>query len=131
LMAGGIVFGDKRGNTGPLFHIIESDRSRTLAAAQKIERGVDGSARKISFRIVGSYGRFLASSDPEENCLEHVLGISRTARHAISSAKNPVLMPLKQPLQAVHLRHVHAGLRSPRRPGGLGQILLRFGALGK
>ena len=94
LMAGGIVFGDKCGNAGALFHIIESDRSRTLATAQEIERGVNRSARKISFRIVGSFGRFLTSRDPQKNCLEHILGISRTSRHATRGAKNPVLMAL-------------------------------------
>lgn len=116
LMAFRIIFGNKCGDARPILYIIERYRSRSLSAAQEVERGVNRRPRKIRFGIIRGLGCFLASRDAQKNRLQDILGVGRTARHPISRAKNTILMALKQVLEAVCIRNSRVGLPGVRRP---------------
>src|SRR5262249_37350225 len=104
VVAGGIIFSDERRRARAFLELVEGDGFRSLATAQQIERGFNGSPAKVGFGILGRVGRFLTPRHAQKNRLQTVLSVGRTTSDAIRRAKNAVVMTLKKTLEPLGIR---------------------------
>src|SRR5437588_7622825 len=74
----------------------ERHRARAGPASQQIERGIDCGAVKITSRAGGEVDFLITPHESEKNSLEHILGIRGAPGHAISRAKDLVVMFSKE-----------------------------------